>query len=239
MSRFLLVSLRNGELGPDVAAAELRDVLDATGLAAGDVDMQVLADTGTRIEGVDKYAGVIVGGSSLNVTNPHYSPWQEHIHAELRSLLEADRPVFFICFGMSWLVDALGGSIGHSAPEASGPTEVELTAAGREDALMRDFPDSFRALTGHTENPEILPEGLEVLAAGPSTTVQVARWGEKVWATQFHAEMDAAAMKTRMDFYYDYGYFPLTEYDTIVAALPSVDVTWSNELLKRFVDHCR
>ena len=187
---------------------------------------------------VGSFAGVIVGGSSLNVTNPHYSDWQQHVNAELRGLLDANVPVFFVCFGMSWLVDALGGTVGHSSPEASGPTVVELTEEGRRDALLAGFPATFNALTGHTENPELLPTDLTVLATGPTTPVQVARWGEKVWACQFHAEMDAAAMKTRMDFFYDYGYFPLTEYDTIVAALPAVDVTWSNELLRRFVRHC-
>ncbi|WP_291313600.1 glutamine amidotransferase [Corynebacterium sp. UBA2622] len=239
MAEFLLVSLRNGPLGPEVAAAEHRDVLRATGLAATDVELRVLADTGVSIGGVDKFAGVIVGGSSLSITSPEYSPWQKHVHAQLRGLLDSRVPVFFICFGMSWLVDALGGSIGHSAPEASGPTLVELTDAGRRDPLMRGFPDSFRALTGHTENPAALPADLEVLATGPTCPVQVARWGGRVWATQFHAEMDADAMRVRMDFYYDYGYFPLAEYDTIVAMLPSVDVRWSNELLRRFVAFCR
>lgn len=140
---------------------------------------------------------------------------------------------------MCWLVDALGGAVGHSSPEASGPTVVELTDAAHDDPLLADFPARFDALTGHTENPEVVPADLTVLATGPTTTVQVARWGEKVWACQFHAEMDAPAMKTRMDFFYDYGYFPLTDYDTIIASLPSVDVTWSNELLRRYVQHCR
>ncbi len=238
MAHFLLLSLRSGETGPDVAAAELRDVTTATGLRAGEVEMRVLSYAGARIGDVSSYAGVIVGGSSLNVTTGSYGPWQNHVHAELRGLLRAGVPVFFICFGMSWLVDALGGSVGHSAPEVSGPTLVEVTAEGRRDALLEGFPDSFWALTGHTENPELLPGDLVVLASGPSCPVQVARWGDHVWAAQFHAEMDAAAMKVRMDFFYDYGYFPLTEYDTIVAMLPGVDVRWANELLRRFVAFC-
>ncbi|SDS05057.1 glutamine amidotransferase-related protein [Corynebacterium timonense] len=239
MSRFLLVCLRNGEIGPSVVEAELNDILRATALAREDVEVRVIDSPSATIGDVSGFAGVIVGGSSLTVTTPQYNAWQNHVNAELRGLLTADVPVFFICFGMCWLVDALGGAVGHSSPEASGPTVVELTDAAHDDPLLADFPARFDALTGHTENPEVVPADLTVLATGPTTTVQVARWGEKVWACQFHAEMDAPAMKTRMDFFYDYGYFPLTDYDTIIASLPSVDVTWSNELLRRYVQHCR
>ncbi|MEX3503983.1 glutamine amidotransferase-related protein [Corynebacterium sp. LK2510] len=238
MATFLFVSLRNGAIGPEVAAAERRDFLDATGLGEDEVELRVIAHTSDVIGDVSAYAGVVVGGSSLNVTNAEYSEWQCHVHRELQELLDAPVPVFLICFGMSWLVSAVGGTIGHSAPEASGPTLVELTTAGLHDALFDGFPDSFFAFTGHTENPETWPADLAVLATGPTCPIQVARWKDHVWASQFHAEMDAAAMKARMDFYYDYGYFPLTEYDTIVAALPSVDVKWANEILRRFVALC-
>ena len=238
MSRILFISLRTGELGPAVAEAEFNDVLAATGMRREDVDTRVLAGDSDAIGPVEGYAGVIVGGSSLIVTAPEYSPWQEHVHAELASLIRGRVPVFFVCFGISWLVAELGGTVGHSAPEASGKTAVMLADAAGDDPLLRGFPPTFAALTGHTENPEIIPPELTVLATGPTALVQMVRYGDHVWATQFHAEMDAAAMKTRMDFFYDYGYFPLTEYDTIVASLPSVDVRWANELLRRFVSYC-
>ncbi|WP_165165180.1 glutamine amidotransferase-related protein [Corynebacterium qintianiae] len=238
MARILLVSLRTGDIGPEVARAELDDVLSASRLSEPDIQMRVLDNTSVKIGPLDGYDGVIVGGSSLNVTAPEYSEWQRHIHAELATLLSCGLPVFFVCFGISWLVAELGGTVGHSAPEASGPSVVTLTAAGKKDPLLEGFPSSFNALTGHTENPEFLPDSLEVLATGPTSPVQMVRYGDRVWATQFHAEMDAAAMKTRMDFFYDYGYFPLTEYDTIIASLPSVEVRWANELLRRFVRFC-
>lgn len=238
MARILLVSLRTGELGPQVARAEFNDVLKATGLRERDLEMRVISDANTPIGSLDAVDGVVVGGSSLNVTAPEYDVWQEHVHRELSGILHCGLPVFFVCFGISWLVAELGGTVGHSAPEVSGPSVVTLAAPASTDPLLEDFPDTFTVLTGHTENPEILPDSLEVLAGGPTCPVQMVRYGDRVWATQFHAEMDAAAMRTRMDFFYDYGYFPLTEYDTIVAALPSVDVAWSNEILRRFVEFC-
>ena len=126
-------------------------------------------------------------------------------------------------------------------PEASGPTIVNLLPAADHDPLLRGLPKLFTALTGHTENAEPLTghPKLTLLADGPTCPVQIVRYRDRVWATQFHAEMDAAAMKTRMDFYYDYGYFPQADYDDIVAGLPSVDTVSANEIVKRFADFCR
>ena len=64
------------------------------------------------------------------------------------------------------------------------------------------------------------------------------RYGDRVWATQFHAEMDADAMRTRMDFFHDYGYFPAEEYARIVADLPNHDVSRANGLLRTFARLC-
>ena len=45
-------------------------------------------------------------------------------------------------------------------------------------------------------------------------------------------------MRTRMAFYYDYGYFPLEEYARIVADLPNHDVSRANGLLRTFARLC-
>ena len=112
------------------------------------------------------------------------------------------------------------------------------TDAGRQDVLTAGFPDSFTSLTGHTENSESVGPAVTVLATGPTCPIQFVRTGEQVWATQFHSDMDAVAMRARMDYYYDYGYFSPDDYDAIVAELPNIDTTWSNRLLRNFVAYC-
>lgn len=244
MSQLLFLSLRDGDIGPDVARAEYRDALHASGLAEVEMEHRVLDTVDTQIGPLDNISGVIVGGSSLNVTNAElgeYSEYQQHIHSQLAQLVETGVPVFFVCFGLSWLVHHAGGKIGHTHAEDSGPTTVDVTQAGRDDVLLASAPESFTALTGHTENPETgadLPEALTVLATGPGDMVQIVRYGHNVWATQFHAEMDADAMRTRMDFYHDYGYFAAEDYARIVADLPNHDVAAANGLIRNFVRYC-
>ncbi|GAB3704317.1 glutamine amidotransferase [Corynebacterium nasicanis] len=239
MAHILLVSLRSGDLADQIAAAEERDFLLATRLDPAELTHVNIGSTSVTAGDLSTYDGILVGGCSLNVTNEVWDEWQHHVHAELSRICDSGVPVFLVCYGTSWLVHEQGGTIGHSHAETSGPTTVELTAAGREDVLCAGLPETFTSLTGHTENVEKLGDDLTVLATGPTCPVQFIRRGEHVWATQFHADMDAVAMRSRMDFYYDYGYFSPADYETILAALPAVDTTWSNKLLENFVDHCR
>ena len=64
------------------------------------------------------------------------------------------------------------------------------------------------------------------------------RANNHTWAVQFHADMDALAMKNRMDFYANYGYFSPEDYDNIIAGLPSVDAVYANRVLRNFVEIC-
>lgn len=238
MSRLLFLSLRDGAIGPEVSRAEYNDVLNATGLAPDQVERRLIPDEHTPLGNLEGFDGIIVGGSSLNITNEEWSAWQHHVDEVLSEVVAGPRPVFFVCFGLSWLTHHLGGTVAHTHPEAAGPTVVKLLPEAENDPLVAGLPEEFTALTGHTENAEPLPAKLELLASGPTCPVQIVRYGDHVWATQFHAEMDHAAMKARMDFFYDYGYFPAAEYDAIVASLPSVDTTHANELLRRFTAYC-
>lgn len=81
---------------------------------------------------------------------------------------------------------------------------VRLTSGASEDVLARHLPQEFTSLTGHTEAVEDLAASdsseVTILADGPTCPVQLIRVGNSTWASQFHAEMDAVAMKKRMDF---------------------------------------
>lgn len=234
MSKLLFLSLRNGEIGPDVAHAEYHDALRATGLSEVDMELRVIDSPDSELGPLDPVSGIIVGGCSLNVTNPERDAWHKRIDAILSAAVDSDKPVFFVCFGISWLVDHLGGEVGRTHPEPSGPTTVNVVA---EDELAGPN-GTFTALTGHTENPVRVPDSLTVVATGPDGMVQIVRYTDRVWATQFHAEMDADAMRTRMDFFHDYGYFPAEEYARIVADLPNHDVSRANGLLRTFARLC-
>lgn len=237
-----MVSLRSHGIGASVAVAEYNDVLLATGMPKENLDHLVVLDESYDLPDLHKYSGFIVGGSSLNVTNATkpdgYSPYQQHVNALLKQLLNQSKPVFLICFGASWLADFAGGVVTHKWGEDSGSSLVDLTEEAAEDVLCKDLPSRFIALTGHTEAIEAVTEDVRVLATGPTCPYQLLRFGENVWASQFHLEMNGAAMKTRMDFYKDYGYFKLEDYDAIVSEVAKADTSVAHRLLANFVSLC-
>ncbi|WP_018118883.1 glutamine amidotransferase [Corynebacterium mastitidis] len=235
MSLFLLLSLRQNEA---VAALEYRDFLRATGLRPERLEQRVLGSPAAGVGPLDRYAGVFVGGSSLNMTDPDPGAWQRHVVRELTVLIDGPAPVFFTCFGTGLIARAVGGSLGHDHAERAGRTRVEVTPEGRRDPIFGGLPAVFPALTGHTECVLSLPARAAVLASGPSCPVQALRVGGHTWATQFHPEMDPPAMARRMDFYRHHGYFDEEEYDSIVESLHAVDTGHAHRVLGRFVDYC-
>lgn len=236
MVSVLLVQPRHGEA---VAAAEYRDFLQSTGLSPDELECRPIDSTSASLGALDGYDGVIVGGSPLNATADSYDEWQRHVHRLLVDIAEHQVPSIYVCYGTTFLTSHYGGEIGHTHAEQSGSTTVELTDAGREDILTRDLPDTFMSFTGHTENVITTAPGHTVLATGPTCPVQLLRVNESTWAAQFHADMDAAALKARMDFYASYGYFDPDVYDSIIASLPDVDAMYANRVLRNFVEICR
>lgn len=235
MVSFLLVSPRHGE---DIANAEYKDFLRASGLKPQQLTQRILDSETAEIGSLAGFDGVFVGGSPLNVTTPRYTPEQHHIHRQLGMLVDAAIPTLFICFGAGLLAQLGGGSVGHSHPETSGASLVELTSAASSDPLTHNLPSRFSVLTGHTENVMQLPETATLLASGPQCPVQMFRANPSTWACQFHTEMDSQAMETRMRFYSDYGYFSPEDFDNIIASIADVDTSSAHQIVRNFVSYC-
>ena len=79
------------------------------------------------------------------------------------------------------------------------------------------------------------PPHAVVLATSSACPVQAFRVGMNVYATQFHPELDAASLQTRIDAYRNYGYFPPEEAEELKAVARERDVEWPATILRRFV----
>ena len=146
--------------------------------------------------------GVIVGGSSLNVTNDAYDAYQVHVHRQLPvACRRCYAGVFHLFRGrlVGGCYRGSGGSVacGIEWGECGGVIACRIVGSG-----VWGLPDRFMGLTGHTESIAEVGPGVTVLASGPTCPVQLFRWGGNKWASQFHCEMDAAAMEARMRFFY-------------------------------------
>jgi GMP synthase (glutamine-hydrolysing) len=234
----LLLSIRADDAAAD---NEYESFLSLAGLEERDLRRCRLEQR--ALEGVDlgEWSGIWVGGGPFNYSDPAEakSPVQLRVEADLSRLLDmvvaADFPFLGACYGVGALGSHQGGVIGRRYGEAVGLVRVTLTAEGRQDPLLRRLPDAFDAFTGHKEAVSDLPGHVVVLASSPTCPVQVFRVGSNVYATQFHPELDAVGMCTRIDVYKHAGYFPPDQAEELKALAQRSDVQHPPAILREFV----
>ncbi len=79
-----------------------------------------------------------------------------------------------------------------------------------------------------------MPAGCVHLVASDPCPFQMIRWGQNVYATQFHPEADAGDFEQRINIYKDHGYFPPEDAQSLIDVCHAADVTQPGEILRRF-----
>jgi GMP synthase (glutamine-hydrolysing) len=235
---FLLLSSRAEDEATD---EEYRAFLRCTGLAEHElrpIRMEAGPIPPLRL---DDYAGIFVGGSPFNTSDPEpaKSAVQVRVERELRALLDdvvaRDFPFFGACYGVGTLGVHQGGVIDRMYAEPIGPVRVELTDAGAADPVLAGMAPAFEAFVGHKEAVHTLPRNAVLLATSASCPVQMFRVRSNLYATQFHPELDVPGLLTRVRVYQHAGYFPPEELDALVARLEPAVVTEPGRMLANFV----
>lgn len=191
---------------------------------------------------LDDVAGILVGGSPFNASDPwdEKSAVQRRVEAEMAVLVDEvvarDLPFLGACYGVGTLGTHLGAPIDGVYAEPISVVDVSLTEAGRTDPLLVGLPATFPAFVGHKEAISSLPTTATLLASSPTCPVQMFRVGENVYATQFHPELDLDGIVTRIHAYASYGYFAADELDLTLAAVRRSPVTATGRILRAFVE---
>jgi GMP synthase (glutamine-hydrolysing) len=188
------------------------------------------------------WSGVILGGGPFNTSDPEEgkSPVQRRVEAELAGLLDrvvaAGLPFLGACYGVGTLGVHEGAVVDRRYGEPVGPVEISLTPEGRRDPLFGGLPDTFTAFVGHKEAVSRLPGHAVLLATSPRCPVQAFRIGVNGYATQFHPELDADGICTRIDVYKHAGYFHPAEAHSLKATTRASSVVHPPALVRRFVE---
>ena len=192
---------------------------------------------------VTDYAGVIVGGGPGCVSDDPAtkSELDARIEGQIMALMpqitEADHPYMGCCYGLGILAAHVNGPVSKEQySEPVGPSDCTLTEAAASDPLTAGLPDEFQAFVGHKEAVQGLPPGCVHLIASAPCPYQMIRWGENVYATQFHPEADAKDFERRIQIYKNHGYFPPEQADELIEICHSADVTVPGEILRRFAE---
>ncbi len=241
---FLLLQLR-----PEAEASdnEFQAFLDKGGLSADEVRRIRLDQEPVPLDiALSDYAGVIVGGGPGCVSDapedkdPIEKRIEETILALMPAVIAHDVPFMGCCYGIGILAHHLGASVSKERyGEPVGPVSCVATHAGRADPLLADLPGEFLAFVGHKEAVQELPKGCAHLLASEPCPYQMIRYGQNVYATQFHPEADSDVFETRIRIYRNKGYFPPEDADRLIAMCHASEVEMPKKILRNFVTRYR
>ena len=162
--RILLLQIRANE---QVRKEEHASFAAYSGLDVDQFQVLNVFDT-QHFEGsvLDGYDGLFIGGASeASVMEPERYLFVKSCIQLIQYCLANDVPVFASCFGFQLAVLALDGRIVRDQSDYEmGTPAISLTPASREDALFKDVPDGFRAVSVHKERTPKLPAGCVLLA---------------------------------------------------------------------------
>jgi GMP synthase (glutamine-hydrolysing) len=190
---------------------------------------------------LDDFSGVIVGGSPFDASlaPDRKTAVQRRVEADMARLLDEvvarDFPFFGACYGVGTLGVHQGAVIDSTYAEPVGAVTIELTEDGVNDPLLASMPPRFDALVGHKEACSVLPKSATLLASSATCPVQMFRVRTNLYATQFHPELDAESIATRIRVYRHNGYFAPHEAEEIIARVSRADVAAATGLLSAFV----
>jgi GMP synthase (glutamine-hydrolysing) len=236
---FLVLQLRPED---EAADDEFAAFLARGGLTEGQVVRIRLDQRRMPALSLDDYAGVIVGGGPGCVSDPPETkhPVEARIEADILALMpeivDRDVPFMGCCYGLGILAHHMGGRVGKGLyGEPIGGVDCTVTEAGARDPLLEGLPTHFRALVGHKEAVEVLPEGVTHLVSSAPCPVQMVRAGRNVYATQFHPEANGETFATRIRIYKDRGYFDPADAQALTEAALAEEITEPERILSRFV----
>jgi len=125
-------------------------------------------------------SGIILSGGPASI----YSAGSPKMDPGIFNL---NTPVLGICYGMHFMISALGGKVNQADRREYGFAELSIV---RQEDLFKGIPKSTRCWMSHGDSIQRLPKGFHITASTANTRVAAAAHkGRKLFGVQFHPEV--------------------------------------------------
>jgi GMP synthase (glutamine-hydrolysing) len=136
------------------------------------------------------YHGLVVLGGPMSVYDDHR---YLHLMAEMQLIEDAMKrklPVLGICLGAQLIAKTLGADVYPNKQKEIGWYDLHLSTDAVQDSILKSLGQTEKVFQWHGDTFDI-PAGAVHLAASPLCVNQAFRYGENIYALQFHLEVDA------------------------------------------------
>lgn len=137
----------------------------------------------TPIEAIKamKPEGIILSGGPSSI-------YDEHSPKVDRAIFELGVPVLGICYGMQFMVDALGGKVESAEKREYGFARLRTD---NKSGLLKNIEDDSVCWMSHGDSSTVLPSGFEITASTDNTEIAVIECNKRrLYGVQFHPEVE-------------------------------------------------
>jgi GMP synthase (glutamine-hydrolysing) len=153
------------------------------------------------------FDGVIIGGSGeFNLFDEKVAEPNQILMDVVHRCYQDHIPFLGACYGHQLAALALGGEVRDDEDcKETGSVEIVKTIEAEEDPIFRHFPAKFFAQAGHKDTVVKLPPAGILLAKSDRCPVHAFKVaGTKMYAVQFHPELDKEGLFERIRYYSGY-----------------------------------
>lgn len=128
-----------------------------------------------------KPEGIILSGGPSSI-------YDEQSPKVDKAIFELGVPVLGICYGMQFMVDALGGKVESAEKREYGFARLKASAAS---GILKDVKEDSVCWMSHGDSSTVLPEGFEITASTENTEIAVIECSKRrLYGVQFHPEVE-------------------------------------------------
>lgn len=190
----------------------------------------VRVDAGEALPAPATVAAAVITGSAAMVTER--APWSEQTAAWIRDAMDADTPLFGVCYGHQLMAYALGGTVGWLPAGREIGTESITRLSPDGASGLRELPSTFPAQTTHRQSVLEPPPGAEALARSQRDPHQLLRYAPNALSSQFHPEFTPDFMRAYIEVRADALRDEALDPDALLAAVRETEA--ARMLLERF-----
>lgn len=123
--------------------------------------------------------GIVLSGGPCSVYDVDAPPADKRV-------LELELPVLGICYGLQFMVHALGGRVRAAERREYGHAQVQVLS---DSKLFCGIPRELQVWMSHGDEALELPAGFTLTAKSPNALAAIENAERKMWAVQFHPEV--------------------------------------------------